>query len=93
MILLLIKAVSWFAEVLIFLLLARAIMSWFVRDPRSSLFNIYQMIIRVTEPILSPCRMLLSRFNTGMMDFSILVAFLLISLARNVIITILYTFV
>lgn len=89
----LIKAVSWFADVLIYLLLGRAIMSWFVRDPGSPLFGIYQLLIRVTEPILSPCRKLLARFNTGMFDFSILVAFLLISLARNVIINILYTFV
>lgn len=89
MILILIKAVNWFAEILIFMLLARAIMSWFVKDPNSSLFNFYQMLIRVTEPIVSPCRKLMSRFNTGMMDFSVLVAFLLISLARNVIITLL----
>ena len=93
MILILIKAVNWFAEILIFLMIARAIMSWFVKDPSSSLFNAYQMIIRVTEPIVAPCRTLLSRFNTGMMDFSVLVAFLLISLARNVIIAILTMFV
>lgn len=89
MILILIKAVNWFAEILTFLIIARAIMSWFVRDPSSSLFNIYQMVIRITEPIIAPCRMLLARFNTGMIDFSILVAFLLISLARNLIVTLL----
>ncbi len=89
MIFILIKAVNWFAEILTFLIIARAIMSWFVRDPRSSLFNIYQVIIRLTEPIVAPCRALLSRFNTGMMDFSILLAFLLISLARNVIVNLL----
>ena len=92
MISILIVTVNWFAEVLIFLLIARAIMSWFVRNPNSSLFNLYQLIIRVTEPIVAPCRVLLSRFNTGMMDFSVLVAFLLISLARNVIIAVLSTF-
>lgn len=93
MIIILIKAVNWFAEILTFLIIARAIMSWFVRDPSSSLFNIYQVIIRITEPIVAPCRMLLSRFNTGMMDFSILVAFLLISLARNVIVALLSTLI
>lgn len=90
MILILIKAVNWFAEILTFLIIARAIMSWFVRDPSSSLFNIYQTIIKITEPIIAPCRMLLSRFNTGMMDFSILVAFLLISVARNIIVALLF---
>ncbi len=89
MILILIKAVNWFAEILTILIIARAIMSWFVRDPSSSLFNIYQMIIRLTEPIVAPCRMLLSRFNTGMMDFSILLAFLFISVARNIIVSLL----
>ena len=92
MILILINAVNWFAEVLTFLILARAIMSWFVRNPNSSLFNIYQMIIKLTEPIVGPCRTLMSRFNTGMMDFSVLIAFLLISVARNVIVSILATF-
>ncbi|MBK5262843.1 MAG: YggT family protein [Peptostreptococcaceae bacterium] len=46
-------------------------------------------MIKITEPIIAPCRMLLSRFNTGMMDFSILVAFLLISVARNIIVALL----
>jgi len=92
-ILILIKAVNWFAEILTILIIARAIMSWFVKDPSSSLFNIYQTVIRLTEPIVAPCRRLLSRFNTGMMDFSILVAFLLISVARNVIVTLLSTLI
>lgn len=91
MIFILIKAVSWFADVLMMILLARAIMSWFVRDNTSPFFGIYQLAIRLSEPILIPCRRLLSRFNTGIMDFSILVAFLLISFARNIIISILYT--
>lgn len=93
MIFILIKAVNWFAEILIFMLLGRAIMSWFVRDTNSSLFNAYQLLIRVTEPIVAPCRKFMSRFNTGMMDFSVLVAFVLISLARNVIIGILTMFI
>jgi len=89
MIIILINAVNWFAEVLIYLLIARAIMSWFVRTPNSSLFGIYQIINRVTEPIVAPCRKFMARFNTGMLDVSVLLAFLLISVARNVIIAIL----
>jgi YggT family protein len=91
MISVLIIAVNAFADVLIYMLLGRAILSWFVRDAGSPLFGIYQLLIRLTEPMMAPCRRLLARFNTGMFDFSILIAFLFISLGRNVIIALLYT--
>jgi YggT family protein len=75
------------------LLFARAILSWFVNPYRSSpygfLYQINSFLIRITEPLVAPCRRVLSNFNTGMFDFSVLVAMLAIVLIRNVVVMIL----
>ena len=57
-------------------------MSWFVRDPYSPLGKVYMAIIRFTEPMVEPCRRLLDRMNlnTGMFDFSVLLAFFMIEI-------------
>lgn len=82
----LIRAIYWFAQLLTLLLVLRAILSWFAQNPYSSLGRIYQVLLRLTEPIVSPCRNLLHRLNinTGMLDFSVLVAFFLIEIVSNV---------
>lgn len=76
-------AVVWFCDILTVLLLIRALLSWVVRDPYSSLGKFYDLMIRVTEPFVSPCRQLLSRWNTGMLDLSVLLAFFLIRIAER----------
>lgn len=81
---LLIRAISWFAQLIMLLLMARAILSWFARNPSSTVGKIYQVVIRLTEPIVEPCRNLMSRFNTGMFDFSVLIAFFLVDIGAMV---------
>jgi YggT family protein len=75
------------------LLFARAVLSWFVNPHRYTPYGFLQQInaflIRITEPIVAPCRRLLHNFNTGMFDFSIVVAMLAIQLIRNLIVRIL----
>lgn len=56
-----------------FILLIRVLMSWFRPDPYNP---IVKLLYDLTEPVLRPIREALPR--TGMMDFSPLVAFLLI---------------
>lgn len=85
----LINAVYIFSELLIWLILARCILSWFVRNPYSVIGKIYVVIIKLTEPIVAPCRSLLERFNTGMFDFSLLLAFVLVEVASQLIIRLL----
>jgi len=80
----LIYAIHWFANILVTLLLIRAILSWFASDPYSFLGKLYMVMARFTEPLVMPCRKLLSRFNTGMFDFSVLLSMLLIELVANV---------
>ena len=81
-----------FCNILVARLLIRALMSWFVRDMYSPMGKIYGAIIRFTEPIVMPFRRLLSRFNTGMLDFSVLLAMLVIEMAGNILVKIIVLF-
>lgn len=86
---LLINAVNWFGDILIFLLLARAVLSWFVNGPYNSVYKFYEIICNITEPIVAPCRRLSMRLNTGMLDLSVFLAFFLVSIVRKLLITLL----
>lgn len=66
-----------------FTILARIITTMvvsFISDPPPVLVSITQILIQVTEPILAPIRRVLPTF--GMLDFSPLVAILLLSLIQ-----------
>ncbi|MDR1572533.1 MAG: YggT family protein [Clostridiales Family XIII bacterium] len=86
-------AVAFFCDILTFLLFARAILSWFVNpysySPYSVLHRINALLRQLTEPMVAPCRRLLSNFSTGMFDFSVLVAMLAVMLVRNVVLMLL----
>lgn len=61
-------------KVIYFLLVIRIIVSWFQVNPFSEPIN---LLYRVTEPILIPLRRL--PLQVGMIDFSPIVAFILLS--------------
>lgn len=84
------RAVYMFSNILITALVVRALMSWFVRDAYSPLGKVYGALIRFTEPIVEPFRRFLSRFNTGMLDFSVLFSMVAIELITNIIIRLIY---
>ena len=88
----LVYAVYMFSNILVTALLVRALMSWFVRDIYSPIGKIYRLLINFTEPIVEPFRNFLSRFNTGMLDFSLLFAMLAIEFASNLIIRLIIMF-
>lgn len=61
-----------------FLLLARAILSWFPRTQDSQITDFLRF---TTEPIVAPCRNLLDRvpaLRSTPIDFSVLLAFLVL---------------
>ncbi|MBD3380376.1 MAG: YggT family protein [Candidatus Omnitrophica bacterium] len=72
-------------NVLYFLLIIRIILSWVNPDPYN---EIVQIIYRVTDPILAPFRQL--PLQMGGIDFSPIVAFLLLSVLKNFIVNVLY---
>ena len=88
----LISAVNLFFQILIYLILGRAVLSWFVRNPYDTLGKIYTMINQITEPMLAPCRKLLARFNMmGTIDFSPILALIALTVINRVIVNILWT--
>jgi YggT family protein len=62
------------------ILLLRVLISWFRVDPYNPLIR---LLYDITEPVLAPIRAVLP--STGMMDFSPLVAFLLLFALRSAI--------
>ncbi len=62
------------------ILLLRVLLSWFRVDPYNPVARI---LYALTDPLLDPIRQLLP--STGMLDFSPLIAFLLLFALRNVI--------
>lgn len=80
---LLIRSVYAFARLLVFLLFMEAIMSWFVKDLNSPVGRVYNVIRRLNEPIVIPCRNFLSRYNTGMFDWSIFMAMILVEIVAK----------
>lgn len=82
----LIRAIYLFSNILVTALVVRALMSWFVRDTYSTAGKIYAALIRFTEPLVSPFRRLLSNFNTGMLDFSVLLAIVVIEMIGNLLV-------
>lgn len=82
------RAVDMFIDLLRILIIARIFLSLIIRDLRNPLLN---FIYRITEPILAPFRTLINKLgiNTGMFDFSPLLAFLFLDLVGNIIIRLL----
>ncbi|MBU1128803.1 MAG: YggT family protein [Candidatus Omnitrophica bacterium] len=77
--------ISLVFNILYFLLVTRIILSWVAADPYN---EIVQIIYRATDPILAPLKRL--PLQIGMLDFSPVVAFILLSVLKNFITNILY---
>lgn len=94
MIIILARAISWFAELITLALVARAVLSWFGQNPYSGIGKVYQFMVKVTEPIIAPARMILQRFNlnTGMLDLSVILAFFMVRIVSQLLIRILLMF-
>lgn len=76
-------ALSLLLRIIDSLILVRVLLSFFPTLQSSKIsYFIYQM----TEPILAPCRAILDRLGLGMgmIDFSPILAFLLLGLMQNI---------
>jgi YggT family protein len=70
-------------QVYLFVLIARALLSWFPLRPGTALATVRSGLVTVTEPVLAPVRRVIPR--AGMFDLSFLVVFFGISILRQVI--------
>lgn len=77
----LVNFIQLFFTALWIALLARVLLSWV--DPMGNM-RVSQIAREITEPILAPIRSILP--NTGMIDLSPLVAFLLIQVLQSLIV-------
>lgn len=83
MLILIRNSIGILIEIINYLLLARVILSWI---PIGTDNVIIRFIYQVTEPILAPIRKIVDRSAVGsnmMIDFSPLIAFLILSLIRT----------
>lgn len=69
-----------------YIIFARVIFSWFVRDRDNPIYN---ALVVLTEPLMGPIRDFMGRFIRGPLDFSPIVAFILINLVASFLISIL----
>ncbi|MDQ1431187.1 MAG: YggT family protein [Actinomycetota bacterium] len=70
-------------QVYLFVLIARALLSWFPLRPGTTLATVRGGLVTVTEPVLRPVRRVIPR--AGMFDLSFLVVFLGITILQQVI--------
>lgn len=81
------ELVNLFFALIYLTILARIILtlvlSFMPNDPPPGLVSITQVLVQVTEPILAPIRRVLPTF--GMLDFSPMVAILLLALIQQII--------
>ena len=81
------RTVSIVFTIIEFAILARVLITWLPVPKENKLI---QMLYTITEPILAPIRALIERSSFGknmMFDFSPIVAFLLIGIIRNIILS------
>ena len=86
-----IQAVNIFFQVVIYMILGRAIMSWFIK-PGDRLFPFYRKLCQLTDPILAPFQRLTYRFTAGSgVDISALLALLALWLIQSLVVRLLIT--
>ena len=78
-----VEAVGILLSMLQWLVIAAALVTWVSPDPRNP---IVQFLFRSTEWILRPCRRILPPRRTGGIDFSPILAILLIVIVKQLII-------
>ena len=80
----LLLTISTLLTILYFLLFARIIMSWFAANGTNKLM---ELLFLLTEPVIAPIRMIVSKFQSGdgrgmMFDLSPLITLLLVQFLR-----------
>src|SRR5919202_3315486 len=74
--------INIFATVLTWAIIIRALLSWF---SISGAQPVLRLLVEITEPVLAPIRRV--RPTAGMLDFSPLVALLLIQVISNILVS------
>jgi len=75
-------------DIYIYIIIIRAILSWFQIRPDSAFFPVYLFIIKITEPVLGWIRMQMRKLAPNMMiDFSPFIVIILLQMLRSLILS------
>jgi YggT family protein len=79
------QIVRYLLEAYVFILIARALLSWFPMHAGSPLLPVVRVLDRLTEPVLAPIRRILPPLRAGGMaiDLSIIIAILVIQVVAS----------
>ena len=75
-------ALVYLMEFISWAIIIKALLSWF---PDSIGYKLYGFLEDITSPVEEPIRRVISRFNTGTIDFTPLVAILLLGFIKRMI--------
>lgn len=79
------RVINLFSDIIVMLICAGAVMSWFTPSFGPGLWKAYNLIRSVTEPVISPFRKMLWKFSSQMgIDFSPVIAILAIQLVTRI---------
>lgn len=74
-------------QIYMYIIILRAVLSWFQISPNGEFFKIYLFIIQITEPVMRPVREFLHRiFPTSPLDFSPIIIIIILNFLKNVLI-------
>lgn len=82
------KLIITLTDVLFALLCIRALCTWLFGFNWPWVYKVYDICVKLTEFIVAPCRKITDRFSGGMFDWSVLLAFLVLILIRDVLVRI-----
>ncbi len=82
------KLVILVTNILFALLVVRAVCTWLFQFNSPLVEKAYEISCALTEFLVKPCRKLTDRFSGGMFDWSVLLACLVLILARDVLLRI-----
>jgi YggT family protein len=80
-----VQIVRYLLELYVFILIARALLSWFPMHAGSPLLPVVRVLDRLTEPVLAPIRRIRPPLRAGGMaiDLSIIIAILVIQVVAS----------
>ncbi|MEG1311299.1 MAG: YggT family protein [Romboutsia sp.] len=74
-------ALGYLFDILIGVIVVRSLLTWFPGGHESQL---YYTLSRITDPIEDPIRNIMYKYSSGPVDFTPLIAILILTLLRNI---------
>ena len=80
------RAVYGLLGIVSWVIIIKSLLTWFPNGGGKA----YDILSTITEPIEAPIRNIMSRYNTGIIDFTPMVALIVIMLLRNILLSAMY---